>query len=187
MARRAGYSGEERRQVERRGDPRRVEDRRGGTARPREQRAHKRFAERLRARLFRPSEGQKGFDFSANINTGDLSVGGAYLESSFQVQSKAPFELELHLEHHGWVVRATAEIVNVNRDARGKPPGFGVRFLRFHDDGEILLRAFLTRGDMYEFCARFLGELPKPLRLTPERLVELLVRWQIVQERVGDG
>ncbi len=178
------YRGAERREAERRRGPRRLEDLRGATDRRIEQRRHVRHADELRVRIFRPSRGRrKSVDFSAVIDTRDISVGGAYLQSSFFLREGTELEIEIALPHREEPVRASMVVVHVMRDGTAnKPSGFAVRFLRFRDDSEILLRAHLAGPELYEFVKTFLASQPKGTKLGVERLVQLLMRWEMYRD-----
>ena len=153
-----------------------------------EQRRHPRLPNSLPARIFRrAARDKKKLDFRAHINTVDVSVGGVYLESTFFLKRDAAIEIEITLPGIKQVVHVAGTVVHVIDEHLAaeshKQTGFAIRFDRFFAESEIILRAFLARGDLYgfvdRFAAKYLQRLPKESR---KLLVEMIVRWEMLQE-----
>jgi len=126
--------------------------------------------------------------FQAAVDTVDISAGGVFLRSTFFLKQGLELELEIGLEEMGRTIHVTGEVARVIDDPSRGDTGFAIRFVEYHDDAEIYLRAFLTQGDMVAFVDKYAKEiLPGlPTKERP-RLVELIVRWEIYQEDLEKG
>ncbi len=151
-----------------------------------EQRKHSRKPQKVKVRVFK--KGKDNFDFSAHIRTVDVSSGGAFLESTFFLKKGIEVELELAWPELRQPICAAAEVVRVVDHPRsGQPSGFAVRFVRFHDKSDVLLRMQLTRGDLLRFVEKFVRDQMKNKATSdPELLAELVIRWEMHQETLPD-
>ena len=152
-----------------------------------EQRAHPRHVKKLPVRIFRrgAKKRDESFSFSATVHTHDISVGGVFMQSTFFLPKGSAFEIEIDLPKVG-VAHMAAEVVHVIDDTSSskheKPSGFASQFTKYYDDSEILLRAFLMRGDLSKFVKKVMRTRKKK-RWDEDALVELIVRWKMQEEQ----
>jgi len=174
----------ERRGFERRGGQRRDEGRIASARRPTDQRQHTRYDRDLMVRMYR--RGHRANDqvtFSATVGSADISAGGIFLRSTFFLRKGLELDLEIDLEELDRTIHVSGEVARVIDDERRGDTGFGIRFTEFREDGEIYLRAFLAKGDVFAFVDGHADELlPGLSNRQRGRLVELIVRWEIYQE-----
>ena len=181
----ASRSDKERRQVERRNNERRSESRGQTSKRPADQRKHARYEKNLAVRIFKHGSKHDQVNFSAHVDTADISAGGVFLQSTFFLKKGTQIDLEIDLPEFDRTVTVSGEVARVIDDPRQGPSGFGIRFVEYHDQAELYLRAFLGRGDMFAFVDEHGPEVfPNVSRAQRGRLVELIVRWEIYQEEL---
>ena len=146
----------------------------------------------LKVRLFKPGRTkQQTVDFTAWVNSLNMSVGGVYLESTFFLKKGLAVELEFSLPKIEEPIRVSGVVVHVVQEKQVRPAntpsGFAIRFTKFHGDADVYLRAFLARGDLYHFVASFVAKaLPKLKEEDLPKLVEMIVRWEILQEALAE-
>lgn len=187
----ASRSDKERRKVGRRRSKPRSESGGETAQRPSDQRQHPRYEKNLAVRIFKRSSGRGAkrdqVSFSAHVDTRDISAGGVFLQSTFFIKKGTQLELELDLPEFDRTVTVSGEVARVIDDPRRGPSGFAIRFVEYHDQAEIYLRAFLSRGNMFAFVDEHAPQIfPNVSRAQRARLVELIVRWEIYQEEL-DG
>jgi hypothetical protein len=151
-----------------------------------DQRRHPRVEKNLQVRIFKNAKGaKKGVDFQASVKTRDISAGGMFIASTFFLKKGAEVEVEFKLPPAPMPLHVTGEILHPS-DSPGRT-GFAIRFTEFHGDAEIYLRAFLVRGDVHNFVSSFAAKnLSSVPRADHIKLVEMIIRWEILQEGLRD-
>jgi uncharacterized protein (TIGR02266 family) len=80
------------------------------------------------------------------FNTGDLSVGGAFIRSDLLFEVGEELQLDFTLPE-GQIVRARGKVVRVARDSGDDViPGMGIAFVTLADSDREAIRALVTRG-----------------------------------------
>jgi uncharacterized protein (TIGR02266 family) len=80
------------------------------------------------------------------FNTGDLSVGGAFIRSDLLFEVGEELQLDFALPD-GQQVRARGRVVRVARDSGDDViPGMGIQFVALTDADRDAIRALVTRG-----------------------------------------
>lgn len=80
------------------------------------------------------------------FNTGDLSVGGAFIRSDLLFEVGEELQLDFTLPD-GRVVRARGKVVRVARDSGDDViPGMGIAFVALTDADRDAIRSLVTRG-----------------------------------------
>jgi PilZ domain len=121
--------------------------------------------------------------FTATLRSVHVSMGGAFLESTFFLPMDTELRVRFSLEPGAAPVEARARIVREQRPRReGEPTGFGIRFEEFYGQTEVsLARLFLdmrlrTFAEEYLRSTRARG-LPNEL----ERVVDALAAWELLK------
>ncbi|MCY1076574.1 PilZ domain-containing protein [Archangium lansingense] len=121
--------------------------------------------------------------FTATLRSANVSVGGAFLESTFFLPMDTELRVRFSLEPGAAPVEARALIVREQRPRReDEPTGFGIRFEEFYGQTEVsLARLFLdmrlrTFAEDYLRSNRARG-LPNEL----ERVVDALAAWELLK------
>jgi hypothetical protein len=126
--------------------------------------------------------------FSAVLSSSNLSVSGAFLQSSFFLptgtQMKVTFELE-----EGEEVSALAEVIREEREpkeGRGDKErgtgrvGMGIRFLEFFNQSEVSMAKLFVGERLRDFVSTYQGS--KRAKSAPnelERAIDLLAAWEL--------
>jgi PilZ domain len=121
--------------------------------------------------------------FTATLRSVHVSMGGAFLESTFFLPMDTQLRVRFSLEERAAPVEARARIVREQRPRReDDPSGFGIRFEEFYGQTEVsLARLFLdmrlrTFAEEYLRSTRARG-LPNEL----ERVVDALAAWELLK------
>lgn len=121
--------------------------------------------------------------FTATLRSANVSVGGAFLESTFFLPMDTELRVRFSLEPGAAPVEARARIVREQRPRReDEATGFGIRFEEFYGQTEVsLARLFLdmrlrTFAEDYLRSNRARG-LPNEL----ERVVDALAAWELLK------
>ncbi|HET9452295.1 MAG TPA: PilZ domain-containing protein, partial [Aggregicoccus sp.] len=136
---------------------------------------------RLGARfeLWREGEGAER-SFSASLRSVNVSVSGAFLESSFFLPVGTELRVRFGLEEDEEPVEARALIVREQRDDEAS--GFGVRFEEFYGQTEVALAKLFLGERLRGFAEQYLQSkrargLPNEL----ERVVDALAAWELIK------
>ena len=118
--------------------------------------------------------------FDASFVSDNLSVSGAFLESTFFLPVGSEIQVRFAVASGQDPVRARALIVREERDDTRS--GFGIRFEEFYGQSEVTLaRLFLA-----EQLRAFAGEYLKSARAASldgelERVVDALAAWELLK------
>jgi hypothetical protein len=123
-------------------------------------------------------EGQER-SFSAVLTSTNLSVSGAFVESSFFLPVNTKLQLSFELEQ-GEQVSAVALVVREDRNERAKQTGMGLRFLEFFNQSEVSMAKLFVGERLYEFVQAYLGsKRAKSAQNELERATDLLAAWEL--------
>jgi hypothetical protein len=117
--------------------------------------------------------------FSASLRSTNLSVSGAFLESSFFLKLGTELRVSFELDPDEDPVEARAEIVRESRDPKGRT-GFALRFVEFFSQSEVTLAKLFLGEQLRHFAAGYL-ESKRARSLTNEldRCVDALAAWEL--------
>ncbi|KFA90201.1 PilZ domain-containing protein [Archangium violaceum] len=121
--------------------------------------------------------------FTATLRSSNVSVGGAFLESTFFLPMDTELRVRFSLEEGGSPVEARARIVREQRPRReGDPTGFGIRFEEFYGQTEVSLARLFLDMRLRTFAEEYLRSnrargLPNEL----ERVVDALAAWELLK------
>lgn len=146
---------------------------------------HRRFP---RARLTVPFDlvivGEDGEPrFSARLRSVNLSVSGAFLDSTFFLPMGTQLHATFQLEGDGPAIEASAQIVRQELpdpvSGRGRS-GFALRFLEFFGRTEVTLAKLFVGEHLRAFAEEYLeSERAKSLGSELDRVVDALAAWEL--------
>jgi hypothetical protein len=120
--------------------------------------------------------------FEATLRSGNVSVTGAFLDSTFFLPVGTEVRTSFVLVEDEPPVQARGEIVRIEtpgRDGKGRS-GFALRFLEFYAQTEVTLARLFLGATLLEFAQGYLASnrarsLPNEL----ERCVDALAAWEL--------
>jgi hypothetical protein len=121
--------------------------------------------------------------FTATLRSANVSVGGAFLESTFFLPMDTELRVRFSLEEGAAPVEARARIVREQRPRReDDPTGFGIRFEEFYGQTEVSLARLFLDMRLRTFAEEYLRSnrargLPNEL----ERVVDALAAWELLK------
>ncbi|MBN1209611.1 MAG: PilZ domain-containing protein [Myxococcaceae bacterium] len=130
--------------------------------------------------LWREEGGQR--TFSATFISQNVSVSGAFLESTFFLPLGTEVQVRFSLEEGTEPVLARAEILREERSPSGGRSGFGIRFVEFTGQTEVSLARLFLGMRLRTFAEGYLQSrrarsLPNEL----ERVVDVLAAWELLK------
>lgn len=120
--------------------------------------------------------------FSASLTSANVSVSGAFLESTFFLPLGTELRLSFSLEPGAEPVTVRAEIVREERGDEAGRSGFGVRFVEFFGQTEVELAKLFLGARLHAFADEYLAS--KRARSLPnelERVVDALAAWELLK------
>jgi hypothetical protein len=136
-----------------------------------------------RVELWMDEPGGKERRFSAMLQSVNVSVSGAFVESTFFLPVGTELNVRFALEEGAEPVQARAEIV---REERTEGPegrtGFGIRFVEFSGQTEVSLARLFLGMKLRAFAEEYMQSrrargLPNEL----ERVVDVLAAWELMK------
>ena len=123
--------------------------------------------------------------FSASLHCANLSVAGAFLDSTFFLPVGTELRVAFSLEaEDGEPVEARAEIVRQetpNRSGEGRS-GFALRFVEFYEKTEVTLARLFLGERLADFAGEYLqSKRAKSLSSELERVVDALAAWELLK------
>lgn len=144
---------------------------------------HRQFPRALMAVPFRLWMGEAAKrTFAASLKASNISVSGAFLESTFFLPVGAELQVSFELEAGEEPVLARAEIIrqeSLDSQGRGRS-GFAVRFIEFFEQSEVTLAKLFLGDKLREFADGYLNS--KRARALPsefDRCVDALAAWEL--------
>ena len=123
--------------------------------------------------------------FAATLRALNLSVSGAFLQSSFFLPLQTELRVSFRLDESEEPVQARAQIVREeltdSRSASGKT-GFGIRFLEFYAQSEVTLAKLFLGQKLRAFVQQYLqSKRARSLGSELERTVDSLAAWELLR------
>jgi hypothetical protein len=124
-----------------------------------------------------------GRRFSASLQSVNVSVSGAFLESTFFLPVGTQLHVRFALEEGAEPVQARAEIMREERvggpDGR---TGFGIRFEEFSGQTEVALARLFVGMKLRAFAEEYLqSRRARSLGSELERVVDVLAAWELLK------
>ena len=117
--------------------------------------------------------------FSALLESADISVGGAFLKSTFFLPVGTELSTRFTVQQDE-VVEARIEIVR-HEQSDGKS-GLGVRFIEFFSQSEVALARVFLDQRLQQFTAEYMAsQRAKRVTTEAERLVDALAAWELLK------
>jgi len=121
-----------------------------------------------------------GTRFKARLPSRDLSVSGAFLESSYYLPVGTRLEVCFQLDEGAAPLCAVAEIVRHEGESRQGPGGFALRFVEFKGDARVAVAELMLGESLRDFAQRYLeSRRARAFGSEPERIVDLLASWEL--------
>ncbi len=124
-----------------------------------------------------------GRRFAASFTSINVSVSGAFLESTFYLPMGTVLGVRFSLEPGAPPVLARAEIVREERsDGPGGRTGFGIRFIDFSGQTEVALARLFVGMRLRAFAEEYLkSQRARSLPNEVERVVDVLAAWELLK------
>ncbi|NTX04057.1 PilZ domain-containing protein [Myxococcus sp. CA051A] len=128
-------------------------------------------------------DAEGGRRFAASLASINVSVSGAFLESTFYLPMGTVLGVSFSLEPGASPVRARAEIVREEReDGPEGRSGFGIRFLDFSGQTEVALARLFVGARLRAFAEDYLhSQRARSLPNELERVVDVLSAWELLK------
>jgi hypothetical protein len=121
--------------------------------------------------------------FSATLRSVNLSVSGAFLESSFYLPMGTEVSVAFRLEEGGERVEARAEVIREERipeEAEEERTGMGIQFLEFFGQTEVTLAKLFLGRQLLAFAETYLqSKRARGLKNELDRVVDALAAWEL--------
>lgn len=122
--------------------------------------------------------------FSASLDSINLSVSGAFLESSFFLPLGTELQVRFALDEDEQPVEARAQIVREERDERRNEGrmGLGIRFEEFFGQSEVTLAKLFLGVQLRAFASEYLqSDRARGLGDELDRVVDALAAWELLK------
>jgi hypothetical protein len=123
--------------------------------------------------------------FSASFRSVNLSVSGAFLESTFFLPVGTEIRVSFELEETPEPVEARAQIIRAEsadeRSGKGRS-GLAIRFVEFFGQTEVTLARLFLGEQLRSFSERYLGsKRARSLNNELDRVVDALAAWELLK------
>ncbi|HLL05593.1 MAG TPA: PilZ domain-containing protein [Myxococcaceae bacterium] len=133
-----------------------------------------------RFELWREEGGRR--TFAATFISQNVSVSGAFLESTFFMPMGTELNVRFSLEEGAEPVLARAQIVREERAGPEGRSGFGIRFMEFSGQTEVSLARLFLGMRLREFVEQYLqSRRARSLSNELERAVDVLAAWELLK------
>jgi len=123
--------------------------------------------------------------FSAAFTSANLSVSGAFLESTFYLPVGTELRVSFQLDESPEPVQARAQIlrVDVPNERSGKgDSGLAIRFVEFFGQTEVTLARLFLGEQLGSFSERYLAsKRARSLSSELDRVVDALAAWELLK------
>ena len=120
--------------------------------------------------------------FEATLRSGNVSVSGAFLESTFFLPVGTEVRASFALDPEEDPVLARAEIIrteSAGRDGQGRT-GFALRFVEFFEQSEVTLARLFLGARLKDFAEVYLAsKRARSLTSELDRCVDALAAWEL--------
>jgi hypothetical protein len=121
--------------------------------------------------------------FSATLGSENLSVSGAFIESTFFLPVGTELMVRFELEPKAAAVEARAEVLRQehNEDRSGRT-GMGLRFLEFFKQTEVTLARLFLGEQLRRFAEGYLQTArTRSIESELDRVVDALAAWELLK------
>lgn len=122
--------------------------------------------------------------FSATLRSRNLSVSGAFLQSTFFLPVGTELRVSFEVDAEEEPVQARAEIVREQRPDSSdseRGAGFGIRFLEFYGQTEVTLAKLFLGRKLRAFAQSYLqSKRARTLDGELDRVVDALAAWELL-------
>jgi hypothetical protein len=123
--------------------------------------------------------------FAASFHSANLSVSGAFLESTFFLPVGTEIRVSFDLEDNPEPVQARAQIVRVEspnpRTGEGRS-GIAIRFVEFFGQTEVTLARLFLGDKLRDFSERYMAsKRARALNNELDRVVDALAAWELLK------
>lgn len=123
---------------------------------------------------------RSGTRFKARLRSRDLSVSGAFLESSYYLPVGTRLEVCFQLDEGIPPLCAVAEVVRHEGESREGPGGFALQFVEFKGDSRVTVAELVLGESLADFARRYLeSKRARAFADDAERIVDLLASWEL--------
>ena len=154
-----------------------------------ERRIFPRKSARVKVRL--EAVGSRGSAFEAYLPAFDVSIGGIFLKSEFFVKLGTELLVAFDLPDVAEPVRVKGVVVREQRGLaylRGGQSGFAIEFSEYPGDTRQILASFFLAPEVRAFVKKYKRRIRhRQIRDETERLVDLVVGWEMDQLEKGKG
>jgi hypothetical protein len=121
--------------------------------------------------------------FSATLGSENLSVSGAFVESTFFLPVGTELMVRFELEPKGPPVEARAEVLRQERsEDRSGRSGMGLRFLEFYKQTEVTLARLFLGEQLRRFAEGYLQTArTRAIESELDRVVDALAAWELLK------
>ena len=144
---------------------------------------HRQFPRALMAVPFKLWIGEgEGRKFSASLSASNISVSGAFIESTFFLPVGSEMQVSFALDPDEEPVLARSEIIRQESpDGQGRGrSGFAVRFIEFFEQSEVTLAKLFLGDKLREFADVYLNsKRARALNNEFDRCVDALAAWEL--------
>src|SRR5208283_4521250 len=121
--------------------------------------------------------------FSATLGSENLSVSGAFIESTFFLPVGTELMVRFELDAKGAPVEARAEVLRQERtDDRTGRSGMGLRFLEFYKQTEVTLARLFLGEQLRRFAEGYLQTArTRAIESELDRVVDALAAWELLK------
>lgn len=121
--------------------------------------------------------------FTATLRSVNVSVSGAFLESTFFLPVDTELRVRFSLEAGAAPVEARARIMREERPrSEAEPSGFGIRFEEFYGQTEVSLARLFLDMRLRTFAEEYLrSNRARGLPNEVERVVDALAAWELLK------
>ncbi len=120
--------------------------------------------------------------FEATLRSGNVSVSGAFLESTFFLPVGTEVRASFALDPEEDPVLARAQIIRTEspgRDGQGRT-GFALRFVEFFEQSEVTLARLFLGARLKDFAQEYLSsKRARSLTSELDRCVDALAAWEL--------
>ncbi len=146
---------------------------------------HRQFPRARMAVRFEAWIGDEQRSFAATFGSVNVSVSGAFLESTFFLPMGTELRVRFALENDAAPVDARAQIVREERPdprtGQGRS-GFGIRFVEFFGQTEVTLAKLFLGEQLLSFAAEYMAsKRARSLTSELDRVVDALAAWELLK------
>jgi hypothetical protein len=129
--------------------------------------------------------------FEAHLPSRDISIGGIFLESEFFVKAGTKLEAEFELAGLPEPVTVRGVVIREERlkSSSGQMrSGFAIQFTEYQADAKLSLASYFLAPQVKKFVEKYQRSgRQHRLRGEEERLVDLIVAWELNRYEKGQG